>query len=479
MRAALYIRVSKEIQAEEGYSLDSQLQRLHAFCDSQAWEVASVFVEEGQSGKDTDRPQLQRLMAAVQAGICDVVLVWRLDRLTRSVTDLHKLLEFFGTHNVAFRSATEVFDTTSAVGRLFLTIVAAMAQWERENLGERTKAGQIEMTRQGKWSGGRAAFGYRHENGQLYVHEAEAAVVREAFQRYISGQGMSTLLRWLNDPASPQLAPRSGRWAQHTLKSMLRNPLYAGMVRYGYRDVSGHRRADPLIAPGQHEAIIDTATWERSEAVRMRRRTMPNRSGTGTYPFTGLLKCGLCGSSMYGRTTVNKTKAGQTEHRHYMCVERMHTRLCEMPMVREDLLDNMVMAEIARWRDDIIQMDMDVSEQNKSASHTEKLERDMRKVENRRQRFMDAYADGNMTSAELRGQLDKIQIEMDRITDAIRASELPQEAVINAEAMKDILTAFPTAWQAADAPERRELLRLIIKQITVMPGPQIQVAYMV
>ncbi|WP_313490544.1 recombinase family protein [Exiguobacterium sp.] len=146
-RVSLYIPVSTEEQAAEGYSISWQRERLKAFCVVQNWETIKFYVDEGISGRSTERPALMKMMKDMENGLIDVLLVYRLDRLTRSVRDLHNILDFLEKHNCQFRSATEIYDTSTAMGRMFITIVAAIAEWESANLGERERLGQIEKVR--------------------------------------------------------------------------------------------------------------------------------------------------------------------------------------------------------------------------------------------------------------------------------------------------------------------------------------------
>lgn len=140
MKVAIYTRVSTLEQREKGHSIDEQERKLRSFCDINDWTVKDVYVDAGFSGAKRDRPELTRLLDDISE--FDLVLVYKLDRLTRSVRDLLDLLEVFENNNVAFRSATEVYDTTTAIGRLFVTLVGAMAEWERETIRERSLMGK-------------------------------------------------------------------------------------------------------------------------------------------------------------------------------------------------------------------------------------------------------------------------------------------------------------------------------------------------
>src|SRR5690625_963900 len=186
MRTALYIRVSTREQLD-GYSISAQKRQLTAYCESQGWDVIGYYVEEGESAKDTNRTELQRMLGHVEEGLIDCVLVYKLDRLTRSVADLYDLLKIFDKHKCKFKSATEVYDTTSAMGRMFITLVASFAQFERERLSERVSMGMEQLTHEGKWKGGHVGFGHDRKDGEFIIVEHEAAVLRDMYKWYLEG----------------------------------------------------------------------------------------------------------------------------------------------------------------------------------------------------------------------------------------------------------------------------------------------------
>lgn len=153
-RAVDYDRVSTFEQATEGYSIASQSESNKKFIESQNWELIDRYVDDGYSAKNLNRPEMQRLIEDAQAKKFDVVVFYKLDRLVRSVSDLDKLLKIFDANNIAIRSVTEPFDTTTAMGRFLIILVAAIAQWERETISERVSLNILQKTKSGEWKGG-------------------------------------------------------------------------------------------------------------------------------------------------------------------------------------------------------------------------------------------------------------------------------------------------------------------------------------
>lgn len=172
------------------------------------------------------RPELKRMLKHIEQGLVDCVLVYRLDRLTRSVIDLYKLLEIFDKFNCKFKSATEVYDTNSAIDRMFITMVAALAQWERENLSERVRMGMEQKACEGKWVMNIPSYGYEldKENDTLQVNEKEAKIVRKIYHLYLSGKGMKKIANELN---LMNIKTKAGHiWNNQKVGYVLDNPVY-------------------------------------------------------------------------------------------------------------------------------------------------------------------------------------------------------------------------------------------------------------
>lgn len=466
VKAAIYTRVSTDMQAEEGFSLIAQLSRLRHYCESQGWIVSDVYTDDGYSAKDMNRPGLKSLLDDVKNRKMNVVLVYKLDRLTRSVRDLDDLLTEFDRYEVSFKSATEVYDTTTATGRLFLHLVASLAQWERETIAERTRFGQEQMTLQGRWSGGHAPFGYANKDGQLVIHDQQADVIRGIFSRYTSGEGNTKILRWLNNPESPQLAP-NGRWTQGALKYVLRNPLYAGYVRYGYRSVQGRKQPNHIIKEGIHEAIIDADMWELTQKIIRQRQVFPSRSSEGTYPLSGILRCGKCGAAMSGRTHYRTSKSVDKEpNRHYICNERQHSGLCDLPMFQQSRVENVLLEYLEGYHvvPEVDEQSTRIAEVSKAK---EQIQQEIRDLKRTHTRWMDAYEHEDITSTELHSRLDPIREKLQVLDD--RLDDLQDSVSIDPEFLKGVLQSFRFTWQAADSSDRKALISTIIERIDIYP----------
>jgi site-specific DNA recombinase len=469
MRAALYTRVSTQEQAVEGFSLDAQLHRLTAYCESQGWTITDVYTDEGISAKDMERPELQRMLADAAAKKFEVILVYKLDRLTRSVSDLYEMLQIFERYGIGFKSATEVFDTTTAMGRLFITIVAALAQWERETIGERSREGQAQMVREGRFFGHTAPYGYDLVDGKLVVNEPEAEVVRTIFRLYLAGNGASRIAKYLNDPANKMLPPHnSDKWSLKVVLDMLKNHAYAGYVRYGNKTRNKLRR-ELVIAKGDHTPLISEDTFEQVQRLMSERLIVGARSGTGNHPLVGVLRCGLCGGPMIARTEPVGKNGRRTPYYGYMCNTRRHKRTCTMKMWQKEPLETRVIDEVERLRTERApQIDVNTEQDN---AQERALKEQLIRLQNERKRWLDAYRKEAISADELREQRQIIERQEAAIQEQLSALAKDESPSLFEHITKD----FRVMWEAATPQEQRELIRSIVDTIWVYEDGSVKI----
>ncbi len=223
IRAALYARVSTEDQASNGVSLEVQEERLRAHCESKGWQVARVYLEYGASGKTFDRPKFKKLLAGAKAREFEAVCVHKLDRLTRSVRDLGRLLEFFDKQKITLASVTESIDASSPAGRLVTNVLVSVAQWEREAIAERT-AQALRHKRDRLVPYGPTPYGFELRGDRLVRSEKELDIVRRIYRLRRRGQPLATIAEKLNREKIP--TKRGRKWAPATVHYVLRNDLY-------------------------------------------------------------------------------------------------------------------------------------------------------------------------------------------------------------------------------------------------------------
>jgi site-specific DNA recombinase len=324
INTAIYVRVSTEEQAREGYSIRAQEEKLRAYSMLKDWNIYSVYADEGISGKDIEaRPAIKQLIADVTSGKIKNVLVYKIDRLTRSTKNLIELVELFNTHHCAFNSLQESIDTGSATGRMFLKIVGIFAEFERENLAERVRLGIERKAKEGfSLCGCTPSFGYNRENGNRIqeVNEAEAAIVRRIFDLYLhENKNFSQISIVLNAENIP--TKRGKKWGINAVREVLTNPNLVGKIRYAVRDNTRYFEAE-----GHHEAIIDTATYYQvQEKISKTAKISPTKHPTSGVYFCGVLYCQVCGEKYTSSWNYRTTKKGKKEEKTaaypaYLCL---------------------------------------------------------------------------------------------------------------------------------------------------------------
>lgn len=312
LRCAIYTRKSSEEGLDmEFNSLDAQREAGEAYILSQRHEgwmpVPDIYDDAGFSGGSMERPALKRLMQDIEAGRVDVVVVYKVDRLSRSLTDFSKIIELFDHHTVSFVSVTQQFNTTTSMGRLTLNILLSFAQFEREVIGERIRDKFAASKRKGMWMGGRIPLGYDVVDRKLIINEAEAKIVRHIFERFITLRSTTRLVKELREKGyhTKTYTTPTGKLLQGKL--MDKGYLYKCLHNRLYLGEMPHK---DKCYPGQHNAIISPQCWEKAHKIMQENphtRAGIERRNTPAM-LQGILKCGGCSSLMTPTHTNKKGK---------------------------------------------------------------------------------------------------------------------------------------------------------------------------
>ena len=278
-RCAIYTRKSSEEGLEQDFnSLHAQREACESFIKSQVGEgwklVKTAYDDGGFSGGTMERPALQRLMGDIRQGLVDVVVVYKVDRLTRSLADFAKMVELFDAQRVSFVAVTQQFNTTTSMGRLTLNVLLSFAQFEREVIGERIRDKIAASKRKGMWVGGGLPVGYEVHDRKLVVHPGQARTVKQIFERYLELGSVRVLKKDLDQrgivsatKVSKKGKQRGGKpFSRGALYHLLSNPIYLGEIRH-----KNERH------PGQHEAIVSRELWERVQRAAAQPGGPPGR----------------------------------------------------------------------------------------------------------------------------------------------------------------------------------------------------------
>lgn len=480
-KVAIYIRWSTDEQSE-GTTLDIQMDACRAYILSQGWVVSEelIYVDDGFSGGSLERPALARLRAAVSEGLVDCIVVYKLDRLSRSVVDMVRLVldEWEGVCHV--KSAREPIDTLTQTGRMFFYQLMSFAEWERSVIKERTYAGKLRRAREGKNPGYAPPYGYRiGDSGGFILVENEAVVVQLIYQLYLSGLGIHLVARRLNELG--HLSPTGRSWKAGNITRMLSNPLYKGVMVWGREKASKGRKslqqeAPYLIREGAAPVIIDTATWEAVQRVKEdrpgpRRKRGSGRSTSSSYLLTGLLKC-RCGRSFFGTSP-----AKGVQYRYYVCTSFSSREIdnCDCGRIRIDLLDELVVKALmdeffGQGKDTLLpritaRLQKDVRE---AQAAVDTVAAELYKVDAKEARLKALFLEGDMTLDEFRDLKADLNKQGARLREqhsiaSIRLGQVTQ-ALRDRQALAGRLTQVK-AWQDLEQSQRKQLLRQFIAQI--------------
>jgi len=341
LRCAIYTRKSSEEGLDmEFNSLDAQREACEAYIASQRSEgwaaIREPYDDGGVSGGTLERPALQRLLTDVEAGLIDVIVVYKIDRLSRSLMDFAKLVDIFDRNQVTFVSVTQSFNTTTSMGRLTLNILLSFAQFEREVIGERIRDKVAASRKRGMWMGGYVPLGYDVRDRKLIINEAEAATVRMIFKRFVAIGSATKLAKAL---VAEGVRTKSGRLVDKGyIYRLLNSRVYLGEATH--KGVS---------YPGEHAPIIDRSLWDKVHSIL---QTSPRLRAANARARTPALLKGLIFTEKGCAMTPAFTKKGARQYRYYVSMDVIRNRpLDENPgplRLPAPMVEDAVIGEIHR-----------------------------------------------------------------------------------------------------------------------------------
>lgn len=484
---AFYIRVSTDRQAQEGYSLDAQKEENLAlakriFGPDVRWVI---YADEGKSGKNTDkRPNLQRMMQDIKAGKIQAVITYKVSRLSRSLSDSLNLVEQIHRAKVRFISVKEG-EYGTPHGNLQFNILAAVAQYQREDLAENVQSGMTQRAKEGYWNGGQV-LGYQSVDKQLVVVPEEAEIVKLIFHKFVNeGWGTKRIANYLN--LCGYKTKKGKPFSITSVTTILRNPIYKGYVRFNQvinweTDRRKGKNDNYIVAKGHHEPIVDEELWEKAQVIANSRATGIPRRYTGSFPLTGLVKCPQCGSFMTSLLGA-RNKDGKRK-RYYVCGAYYNhgKAICKPNLIPADWLEEAVYERLEKTlqSEDILQ---EITNQLNALIHhnhqeheteVEILENKLADLEARKKKIQEEFEKGSglyteseayERMAEIRKSIEEIKNALASIQHSNRSVEPWQKKTVTVDQVRSQLSDFLELSHKLEPMEFRQLLQASIEKI--------------
>lgn len=466
----IYVRVSTEEQAQEGYSIRAQEEKLSDYARIKEWSIYKIYSDEGISGKNiTERPAINDMIDDIKKGLVKNVLVFKIDRLTRNTADLIHLVDLFNSHDCAFNSLMESIDTLTASGRMFLKIIGIFAEFERENIVERTKLGFERKAKEGYSLCTRtASYGYDRKNGDKVqrINEYEAIIVKEIFDMFTNKHiSFLDIARILNRRGIA--TKENSVWHARTVKNVLTNCNYVGRVRYATKDKKRAFECD-----GVHEPIITEELFDETQALikKISTKSYTKRPKEEHY-FSGILVCAKCGGKMVTHGDYKKLKDGSRVWRGgYRCSNYLK-KTCNASNMTHKNVEKAFSEYISNFEDFNVIDDLQFSKKEEIKTQNLELinilQKKLKNLENKEREITGLYINNSLDFESYISIKKSLDVEKQNITielNTLKSSE-DEEIAIKKE---DIIKNLKANWDLLGNIERRQFLVRFVDKIEII-----------
>ena len=472
LETGIYVRVSTEEQAKEGFSIRAQEQKLKDYARIKEWAIHKIYIDEGISGKNiTDRPQINQLIKDIKKGLIKNVLIFKIDRLTRNTSDLIYLINLFNEYNCAFNSLCESIDTQTPSGRMFIKIIGIFAEFERENIVERTKLGFERKVKEGYSLCTRtASYGYTRNIGDKIqkINEKEAVIVREVFDMFVHhGKSFLDIAKNLNERNIP--TKENSVWIARSIRNMLTNCNYIGKVRYATKDEERN-----FEVQGNHEPIISNELYEEAQELisKISKKSYTKRPKEENY-FSGVLYCAKCGARLVTHNDLYKNKSGEKIFKSgYRCSNYIR-KTCSASNISQKSVETAFMDYIEQIEDFSAINEIQLEENRKAKDNNikliEKLNNQLKNLENKEKEILNSYVDNNLNFDRYIQLKDYIEDEKCKVCKQLEEvsaiEEDTEEMIIKKE---DIIKNLKENWTLLTNEEKRLFLIKFVDKIMIV-----------
>lgn len=440
MRAAVYVRVSTQEQTEN-YSIESQKERLEAFCKSKGWAIYDTYIDGGYSGSNMDRPGLQKLLSDLKD--IDAVVVYRLDRLSRSQRDTLELIEeYFLENAVDFVSVTETLDTSTPFGKAMIGILSVFAQLERETIRERMRNGLVKRAQEGYRAAGGDydPAGYsRRDDGEIVLKPDEAEHIKKAYDLYEELHSITKVQKRLKEMGI-------NVWRFRRYRDILSNKLYIGYVSFAGE-----------YYKGRHEPIIDTDQFDRVQAL-LERHKGPNAHKAKESLLTNLLTCKHCGNNYVTYSSQDKRNGKTYKYRYYICRARRfpseYDSKCMNKNWNAQKLEEKIIKEI--------QLILTDREQSNKEYVTIDYQKQIKKLDDKIQRVLDLYTEGTIEKDVLNKQIRNLNQQKEEYIELERAEKHTSNELTNEDINNLVINLNQSDFNTKQASIQKLINQVII-----------------
>ncbi|MER7798654.1 recombinase family protein [Microbacterium sp. NPDC096154] len=475
MRVLAYLRVSTEEQAEKGNSIPEQKERITAFCVVKGWSQPQFFVDDGYSAKNTNRPELTKLLEVVKTEPNGIVITTKLDRLSRKLFDILSLNEFFFKYEYNFVSATEGFDTSTPAGRLVLQMLGMVAEFERERISENVKNNMNSIARNTKRVITRPCFGYDVINGAMVVNIEESLIVKKMATWALNGEGSRAIAKKLN--IQENVKTKDGNeWHDKVVRELLQRESLIGTLVYNKTYKSGGKiKTRPIeewiIVEDHHEPILELDVFEKIQELFEGRKTIGRHINDDRYILSGLVYCSHCKNKMNGKTNKYTTKKNNEEKINYtyLCDGYLKKAICYHHRITRDALENQIIDLVEQTANSYTNAPLEIKiAKVEETIDKDKIKKQLTKLDNFMQKQIEAYNEDLITKRDLKIASEKTNLEREHLIEMLESSEKDREE----KSRLSLMSKIKEHKNIKDKTriEQKAALRQIIHSISVENG---------